>query len=212
LLETLFGAHTAASTAHQPLMLFLSGDRSSVGKSSTCLSLLAALVGLGVDPALLAYIKPVTQCEAEQPVSVYCEAAGIAHVGVGPVVFYKGFTRAYLKGETEPAPVLVASAARAVHALAVGKRFVLVDGVGYPAVGSICNVSNADIARALGAPVLLVGKVRVSPPAPGVSPRPRPPFYPHHPHPPARHTTRSPVSATPWTRTTSTRASSRRTV
>lgn len=32
------------------------------------------------------------------------------------------------------------------------------DGVGYPAVGSICGVSNGDVAAALGAPVLLVGK------------------------------------------------------
>lgn len=35
---------------------------------------------------------------------------------------------------------------------------VIVDGVGYPAVGSICGVSNADVAHALRAPVLLVGK------------------------------------------------------
>ena len=40
----------------------------------------------------------------------------------------------------------------------VGKRIVIIDGVGYPSVGSICNLSNADIARALKAPVLLVGK------------------------------------------------------
>ena len=42
--------------------------------------------------------------------------------------------------------------------LSVGKRIVIVDGVGYPSVGSICNLSNADIALALKAPVLLVGK------------------------------------------------------
>jgi cobyrinic acid a,c-diamide synthase len=35
---------------------------------------------------------------------------------------------------------------------------VIVDGVGYPSVGSICNVSNGHVARALRAPVLLVGK------------------------------------------------------
>lgn len=34
----------------------------------------------------------------------------------------------------------------------------MVDGVGYPAVGSICGVSNADVAATLDAPVLLVGK------------------------------------------------------
>ena len=34
----------------------------------------------------------------------------------------------------------------------------IVDGVGYPSVGSICDLSNAHLAQALGAPVLLVGK------------------------------------------------------
>lgn len=37
-------------------------------------------------------------------------------------------------------------------------QIVVVDGVGYPAVGSICGVSNGDVALALQAPVLLVGK------------------------------------------------------
>lgn len=37
----------------------------------------------------------------------------------------------------------------------------IVDGVGYPAVGSICNLSNANIAKALDCPVLLVGKAGV---------------------------------------------------
>ena len=143
---------------NEPLVLFLSGDRSSVGKSSTCLSILASLVTLGVNPSLIAYIKPVTQCEAEQPVTQYCQRVGISHVGIGPVVFYKGFTRAFLKGETEPSNTLISTAVEAVHTLAQGKRLVVVDGVGYPAVGSICNLSNGDIARALQAPVILIGK------------------------------------------------------
>ena len=42
--------------------------------------------------------------------------------------------------------------------LSFGKRIVIVDGVGYPSVGSICDLSNAHVAQALSAPVLLVGK------------------------------------------------------
>lgn len=44
-------------------------------------------------------------------------------------------------------------------------KLVLIDGVGYPAVGSICGVSNADLAQALSTtnnntpvPILLVGR------------------------------------------------------
>jgi dethiobiotin synthetase len=139
-------------------IVFVSGDRSQVGKSSTCLALLSSLLQLGLKSQDLAYIKPVTQCEAEQLVTHFCRERGIACVGVGPIVFYKGFTRAYLSGDTESADVLVQRAVEAVRAIGVGKKLVLVDGVGYPSVGSVCGVSNADVAKALGAPVLLVGK------------------------------------------------------
>ena len=77
----------------KPFTIFISGDRSSVGKSTTCLAIIAALVKLGVDPNAIAYIKPVTQCESEQPITRYCNKVGIVNQGIGPIVFYKGFTR-----------------------------------------------------------------------------------------------------------------------
>lgn len=141
-----------------PARLFVSGDRSSVGKSTFCLYLLASLIRMGVHPTELAYIKPVTQCEEEQPVVRYCESIGIACQGIGPVVFYKGFTRAFLEGDTASSQELLQSVVEAVDRIQEGKKIVLIDGVGYPAVGSICGVSNSDVARALHAPVLLVGK------------------------------------------------------
>lgn len=140
------------------LTLFLSGDRSSVGKSSICLALLGSLIRLGVNPNCMAYIKPVTQCEAAQPVTEYCSKVGISHCGIGPVVFFKGFTRAFLNGETDSAEKLTQAAVDAVNEISAGKRIVIIDGVGYPSVGSICSLSNADIARAIGCPVLLIGK------------------------------------------------------
>jgi dethiobiotin synthetase len=123
-----------------------------------CLAILVSLLKRGVPPGALAYIKPVTQCEAEQPVTLFCNRVGIANRGVGPVVFYKGFTRAYLNGETGPAEALLEEAKTAVEEISQNKLFVLVDGVGYPSVGSICNLSNADVAKKLASPVLLVGK------------------------------------------------------
>ena len=57
--------------------LFVSGDRSSVGKSSLCLSLIASLIELGVKASSISYIKPVTQCEAEQNITRYCRKVGI---------------------------------------------------------------------------------------------------------------------------------------
>ena len=138
--------------------VFISGDRSSVGKSTTCLAILSSLLKLGVKPQDLAYIKPVTQCEVTQPVTEFCEKYGIANRPIGPVVFYKGFTRAFLAGETEPVESLLNSIRQAVDEISVGKKLTIIDGVGYPSVGSICSISNADVARYLNVPVLLIGK------------------------------------------------------
>mmetsp|Transcript_31409 Transcript_31409/g.58490 ORF Transcript_31409/g.58490 Transcript_31409/m.58490 type:complete len:464 (-) Transcript_31409:417-1808(-) len=148
--------HKASSS--QPVRLFISGDRSSVGKSTCCLFLLASLVEAGVKPEDLAYIKPITQCEAEQPVVKYCNEKGIANRGIGPVVFYKGFTRAFLEGNTDSSEQLLASVVQSVEEIERGKKLVLIDGVGYPAVGSICGISNADSAKVLNASVVLIGK------------------------------------------------------
>ena len=84
---------------------------------------------LGVPPDCLAYIKPVTQCEARQPVTDLCERLGIRHESIGPVVFYKGFTRAFLAGETPDAHALLAEARVAVASIGAGKRLTIVDGV-----------------------------------------------------------------------------------
>jgi dethiobiotin synthetase len=138
--------------------LFLSGDRSSVGKSSMCLGLLVSLLRRGVHPSTLAYIKPVTQCEAEQPVTQFCNRVGIANRAISPVVFYKGFTRAFLSGQAGTAESMLTEIDEAVGQLSRGRTFVLIDGVGYPAVGSICSISNAAVAAKLRAPVVLVGK------------------------------------------------------
>ena len=134
------------------IRIFVSGDRASVGKSSVCLGILGSLVSMGYEPASLAYIKPATQSEAPQPVQLYCEKVGIECVPIGPIVYYKGFTRAFLAGETETSAQLLANATEAVDELARGKRVVMIDGVGFPSVGSICGTDNATVARACGYP------------------------------------------------------------
>ena len=136
------------------IRIFVAGDRSSVGKSSVCLGILGSLVRkFGYSPSSLAYIKPATQCEAPQLVEAYCDSVGIACNAVGPLVYYKGFTRAFLAGETgQTTQDLLADCGQAVDAIAKGKRIVLVDGVGFPAVGSICGTDNASVAKACGYP------------------------------------------------------------
>eukprot|EP01039_Chlorochromonas_danica_P007230 gene7230-7996_t len=157
LLSVLF--NPLLSSEVPPMKVFISGDRSSVGKSSISWALLAALLEhYQIPESALAYIKPATQCEAVQPVSLYCESKGIAHQGIGPLVFYQGFTRAFLRGETDSRESILNQIISSVKSIGEGRRLVVVDGVGYPAVGSIATLSNADVAQAMSLPVLLVSK------------------------------------------------------
>ncbi|EGZ21541.1 hypothetical protein PHYSODRAFT_557542 [Phytophthora sojae] len=162
LLEARYSAAAAAApeetSERAPLRLFVSGDRAQVGKSTTCLGLVGALLREGYKAEDLAYIKPATQCEKPQLVTKFCRQQGVACCEVGPILFYKGFTREFLRGETESAPQLLEKARKKVEEVGTGKKVVIVDGVGYPAVGSICGVSNAHVAKKLEVPVVLVGK------------------------------------------------------
>lgn len=146
------------SQQNEPIRIFVSGDRSQVGKSTVCLGLVGALLRHGFAPQDVAYIKPATQCEAPQLVAKFCHQQRVMCCDIGPIVFYSGFTREFLKGNTDPPETLLARAKAKVDEVGRGKKVVIVDGVGYPAVGSICGVSNAAVAFAVQAPVVLVGK------------------------------------------------------
>jgi hypothetical protein len=137
-----------------PVRIFVSGDRSQVGKSTVCLGLLGSLLlHLGYKPQELAYIKPATQCEQPQLVEQFCQAHGIACVPIGPIVYYKGFTRAFLAGETPTSHQLLIQAGHAVDQLSSHKKVMIVDGVGYPSVGSICGTDNCRVSQACGMPI-----------------------------------------------------------
>jgi len=141
-------------------LLYVSGDQSGIGKSSIIIALLHLLTTRHhIPPSQLAYIKPATQCQDITTTAKYCHHRHIAHVDLGPVIFYSGYTQQCID-HTAPDTTdqRHTNIQAAVHKLAQGKRYVLVDGVGYPAVGSVCGVSNATVARLLNAPVLLVSR------------------------------------------------------
>jgi len=132
-----------------------------VGKSTVCLSLLCALIHSGEFlPSDLAYIKPATQCESATLVLKFCQRHGIVFRGIGPIVYYSGFTYQAIEAESKDFQVdsLRAQIKASIETVSVGKKFVLVDGVGYPSVGSVAGISSAEIAGWLEIPVLHVGR------------------------------------------------------
>ena len=132
---------------HAPLRMMVAGDRSSVGKSTISLGLLVALLDAGFLPHEVAYIKPATQCVSSTLVARFCEEQGIACEHIGPVVYYRGFTRQQLDNPSEH-NALVAQCSEAVDRISTGKRITVIDGVGYPSVGSVVGCSSADLAVA----------------------------------------------------------------
>ncbi|GKY95200.1 hypothetical protein MPSEU_000483200 [Mayamaea pseudoterrestris] len=151
-LESSFNIAVSPSSCSSAIRLFIAGDRSSVGKSSVCLGIIGVLLRQGLTADDLAYIKPATQSESTQLIQVYCESVGVDCVPIGPLVYYRGFTRAYLAGETPTSEELLADCANAVDRIARDKKIVLVDGVGFPAVGSICGTDNAAVLKACSYP------------------------------------------------------------
>lgn len=47
---------------------------------------------------------------------------------------------------------------KAVNDISLGKKLVIIDGVGYPSVGSICGVCNGTVANICNAYTLIIGK------------------------------------------------------
>ncbi|NOT86502.1 MAG: AAA family ATPase [Methylococcaceae bacterium] len=136
--------------------LYIMGAGSGAGKSTVCLGILAQLLASGYAAEQLAYIKPVTQCIAKQPVALFCEHNKIACVDIGALVFKKGFSRDFIAGLTKPAAQLLTEVIASILSIGKDKSVVVIDGIGHPAVGSVVGVSNVDVALALPCKVVFV--------------------------------------------------------
>ena len=138
--------------------IFVMGSESGVGKSTVCLGILAQLLTSGFNADQLAYIKPVTQCIAKQPVALFCEQTKIPCLDIGNLVFSKGFSKDFIDGLTKRSEELKADVLASILSIGKDKDVVIIDGVGDPSVGSVVGVSNVDVALSLACSVVFVGK------------------------------------------------------
>ncbi|GMI07346.1 hypothetical protein TrVE_jg859 [Triparma verrucosa] len=135
------------------LRVMIAGSSSHCGKTSFTLLLLESLRRRGFN---CGYLKPTTQCESESIVTKHCKNNNITTKG-SSVVFYKGFTRSYISSQTESSEEMLDSVRADVNGPVFNHcDILLLDGVGYPSVGSITGVSNAQIAAVCEASVLVV--------------------------------------------------------
>ncbi|MBS0620392.1 MAG: AAA family ATPase [Verrucomicrobia bacterium] len=142
--------------------IFVASTGQHVGKTTTCLGLLS---GLQKRLGTIGYMKPVGQEQALTAEGLYVDKDVIlfkehfhlnsSYEAMSPVLIPSGFTRDYLDGKIEK-NALLEKIQRCGKALGAECDFLLVEGTGHCGVGSIIDLNNAQVAAALGLPLLLI--------------------------------------------------------
>ena len=140
--------------------VFIAATRQNDGKTTTSLGLLSALQK---QFPRVGYIKPVGQRFveiAEQKIdedTVLMDAVyklNCPLVDMSPIAVEPDFTRKYLAESNNDA--LVRKMQKAFDRVAWEKDFVLCEGSGHAGVGAVFDLSNAQVAKVLGAKVVIV--------------------------------------------------------
>src|SRR5215470_10529083 len=153
--------------------VFIAATRQNDGKTTASLGLIAALQQ---HFPRVGYIKPVGQrfVEIEEQKidedtvlmdSVY--QLNCPLVDMSPIAVEPDFTRKYLQAANNEA--LVRTIKDSFDRVAWEKDFVLCEGSGHAGVGSVFDLSNAQVARILGAKVIIVTQGGIGKPIDEVS-------------------------------------------
>lgn len=142
--------------------LFIAATRQNEGKTTTSLGLLAAIQK---SHPRVGYIKPVGQRFVEIDEQKIDEDTVLMDrvyqlncplVDMSPIAVEPDFTRRYLESSNYDA--LVRKIHKAFDRVAWEKDFVLCEGSGHAGVGSVFDLSNARVAKLLGAKVVIVSQ------------------------------------------------------
>lgn len=140
--------------------VFIAATRQNDGKTTTSLGLIAALQEIY---PRIGYIKPVGQRFVEIEEQKIDEDTVLMDsvfrlncplVDMSPIAVEPDFTRKYLESSNNEA--LVKKIQKAFDRVAWEKDFVLCEGSGHAGVGSVFDLSNAQVAKVLGAKVIIV--------------------------------------------------------
>ena len=75
---------------------------------------------------------------------------------MSPIVVHKNFTKEYLDEPEKMYPQLINNLCRAFDRSAYEKIYIIIEGTGHAGVGSVFNLSNAEVAKTLNAKVIIV--------------------------------------------------------
>lgn len=142
------------------MKVYIAATRQNDGKTIVSLGLIAAALRR---TAKVGYTKPVGQHYVETGGHKIDEDAILVKETYGvecdlpdmsPVAIPRGFTEDYI---SDPDPdSLARDITSAFGRVSTGKEFTLIEGTGHAGVGSVFDMSNADVAHLLGAKVVIV--------------------------------------------------------
>src|SRR6184192_765809 len=153
--------------------IFIAATRQNDGKTTTSLGLLSAMQQFY---PRVGYIKPVGQRFIEIEEQKIDEDTVLMDrvyqlncplVDMSPIAVEPDFTRKYLQSSNNDA--LVKKIQKAFDRVAWEKDFVLCEGSGHAGVGSVFDLSNAQVARIVGAKVIIVTQGGIGKPIDEVS-------------------------------------------
>jgi BioD-like phosphotransacetylase family protein len=153
--------------------VFIAATRQNDGKTTVSLGLIAALQKFF---PRVGYIKPVGQRFVEiedekiDEDTVLMDAVyrlNTPLVDMSPIAVEPDFTRKYLQAANNDA--LVKKIQKALDRVAWEKDFVLCEGSGHAGVGSVFDLSNARVAKLLGAKVIIVSQGGIGKPIDEIS-------------------------------------------
>src|SRR6266853_2644141 len=157
----------------EPPRVFIAATRQNDGKTTASLGLLSALQK---EYPRIGYIKPVGQRFVEIEEQMIDEDTVLMDrvyrlncplVDMSPIAVEPNFTRKYLQSSNNDA--LVKKIQKAFDRVAWEKDFVLCEGSGHAGVGSVFDLSNAQVAKILGAKVIIVTQGGIGKPIDEVS-------------------------------------------
>ncbi|ORJ53678.1 AAA family ATPase [Geothermobacter hydrogeniphilus] len=141
--------------------MFIAATGQNIGKTTLCLSLLhlarrkydrvGFIKPIGPKPTLVDGV--IVDKDAALMAGVFDMPAHLRHIS--PVVVPPGMTKDIIDGRI-PREMLSERLLAAFEALEKSCDFIIIEGSGHPGVGTVLGLSNAQVARMLGASVLMV--------------------------------------------------------
>ena len=142
--------------------IFIGSTGQNVGKTTTCLGLLA---GLKKRHQKVGFMKPIgqenvmteDQVLVDKDVLLFKEVFDLQDppAMMSPIVFFKGFTRDYLEGKIGKSDLIESLKVCFEHLLEYNQALI-VEGTGHLGVGSIIDLNNAQVASILGLDMILI--------------------------------------------------------